>query len=42
MFQVFCSKDILDAFFEAIFEYQDVIHYENTSTMITTKQFFNE
>jgi hypothetical protein len=38
----FLFKDILDAFFEAIFEYQDVIHYENTTIMITIKQFFNE
>jgi hypothetical protein len=41
-FQAFVRKDIhLTLFFEAIFAYQDVIHYENMLIiMIIIKQFF--
>jgi hypothetical protein len=39
-FKLLFQKDIICSFFEAIFAYQDVIHYENMLIItITTKQF---
>jgi hypothetical protein len=43
MFRKFLfQKDIHLLPFEAIFEYQDIIHYEKYANTITTKPFFDE